>query len=164
MTSQPSGDTANLTDEFVDLVNRDVDGLLSDDERDQLWRDENLADIRLVLIEAVGVMNDATRDGDVEIAHYHSRCIREGAVGKSKYFHAKNEWASRRAEIVSRRVRAQEMITEAKDRLARYKRAQMTSVSPVSAEERRRRGEEINARLDRIESMLERLSARLLAT
>lgn len=159
MTASADVATSNFTDKFLSLIDRDIDGLLSDDEREELWQDDNIEDIRLALLETLEIMSDQVRSGDVEIEKYRSRCISEGPVGKSKFFHARNEWLEKRAELSARKLRTQGLISEAKTLIADLRRR---PASASDKEARQKRGQEINDRLDRIEVMVSRLVSHFL--
>lgn len=145
-----------IDDTFRDLVARASKGQATSEERAMLVsegvRDRYRAALLILKRDAEGQLVDRK----AHLATFKSRCIAEGDGSKSEYFAKENEYQRWRAGLLRYKNGIEENLAELRA-LHAQETQQPKAPGSMTASERRQRGEAIDARLDRIETMLARV-------
>lgn len=147
-----------IDDAFRDLVARASKGQATPDERAMLLSEGVRERYRAALLILKRDAESQLVDRKAHLATFKSQCIAEGDGSKSAYFAKENGYQRWRAGLLRYKNGIEENLAELR---ALHSQATQQPKTPgsMTAGERRQRGEAIDARLDRIESMLERLLA-----
>lgn len=139
-------------DQFRVLVARASKGQATDAEREMLVSEGVRERYRTTLLSLKRDAEAQLTERAAALAAYKSRCIADGS--KAAYFAEENDYQKWRAGLVRYRNGIEERLAELR---AQYGRVPPAKATSPAADARRQRGEDINARLDRIEGMLAQL-------
>lgn len=139
-------------DPFRALVARAAKGQATDAEREMLVSEGVRERYRATLLSLKRDAEAQLTERAAALATYKSRCIADGS--KSAYFAEENAYQTWRAGALRYRNGIEERLSELRTQFGRVPPPKAQS---QATDARRQRGEDIDARLDRIETMLARV-------